>query len=115
MSDDPTGDAAIIERDIDRTQDRMGDTVEKLEERLTPPKVAESLIGSRGSETAEQALEVAKRNPIPVALIAIGAVWLVASRRSRSAVQALFAGRSGRSPRSAKSSKRTSRQRAARS
>lgn len=72
-------DEALIERDIDRTQDRMGDTVRKLEDKLNPRDMAESLMGEDGMDTAREALDVARRNPLPVALIAIGAVWLFAT------------------------------------
>lgn len=78
MSNNPGADAELIERDIQRTQDQMGDTVEKLEERLTPAGVAQSVIGEDGSEVARQLVDLARRNPLPVALIAVGALWLFA-------------------------------------
>lgn len=72
-------DEALIERDIDQTQDEMGDTVRKLEDKLNPRDMAASVIGEDGMDTARQAFDVAKRNPMPAALIAIGAVWLFAT------------------------------------
>jgi hypothetical protein len=70
---------AVIERDVVRTQDEIGDTVEKLEEKLNPRNVADAFIGEDGMDTAKEAFEVARRNPLPVGLIAIGAVWLFAT------------------------------------
>lgn len=81
MADDITTDTnpAAIERDVRRTQDEMGDTIEKLEEKLTPRNIAHSVMGDDGQEAARDALEVVRRNPIPVALIAVGAIWLFAT------------------------------------
>ena len=71
--------AEAIERDIVETQDEMGETVEQLEGALSPSALGREIIGDDGMETAKQAFEVAKRNPLPVAMIAIGAVWLFAT------------------------------------
>ena len=79
MADDINDEEALIERDVVRTQDEMGETVREIEDRLNPRDVAQSFIGEDGMETAKEALEVARRNPLPVALIAIGAVWLFAT------------------------------------
>lgn len=72
-------DEALLERDIRRTQDAMGDTVEAIEDKLNPRDVAQSLMGDDAMDTAKEAFEVARRNPLPVAMIAIGAVWLFAT------------------------------------
>ena len=79
---DTRSDEAVIERDIERTQDEMGETVQKLEESLSPREVARSVMGEENSEIAKDALEIARQNPIPVAMIAVGAIWLLASSRS---------------------------------
>lgn len=78
-TNDGRSDEALIERDIDRTQDRIGDTIDKLEEKLNPRDVASSLMGEDGMDTAKEAFEVARRNPLPVALIAAGVIWLFAT------------------------------------
>ena len=72
-------DEALIENEIRETQDEMGDTVEKLEAKLNPRDMAQSLMGEDGMDTAKEAFEVARRNPLPVALIAVGALWLFAT------------------------------------
>ena len=83
MVDDPKADAALIEADILRTQDELGDTLGKLEEQLTPPAIARSLIGDDGTDIVKEAIELTRQNPVPVALIAIGVIWLIATARTR--------------------------------
>ena len=66
----------LIERDVVQTQAEMGETVREIEDRLRPRDMAQSFMGEDGMDTAKEALEVARRSPLPVTLIAIGAVWL---------------------------------------
>ena len=92
MSDDRTNEADIIEQDVVETQDAMGNTLQKLEEQLTPRGIAQSVMGDEGTDFAREALDLVKQNPIPVGLMAIGAIWLLATsgspmvKRVRSAV-----------------------------
>jgi hypothetical protein len=79
MTADTPKNADVIERDVRRTQDAMGDTVERIEDKLNPRDMAQSLVGEERMDTAREALDVARRNPLPVALIAVGAVWLFAT------------------------------------
>ena len=110
MADKKREEAAdAIERDIAQTQDEMGETVEKLEGALSPTALGREIMGEDGMETAKEVFEVAKRNPVPVAMIAVGAVWLFATSDApmiRELRQRLFggsrsSGRSGLRPRSA--------------
>lgn len=82
MSDDRTNDADAIEQDVVRTQDEMGETLQKLEDQLTPKGIAQSVMGDRGTDTARELLDIVKQNPVPVGLIAIGTIWLLATARS---------------------------------
>lgn len=85
MTDKMTGtrsEEALIERDIERTQDEMGETIHKLEESFTPGEVARSVMGDENSDLAKEMLEIARQNPVPVAMIAVGAIWLLASSQS---------------------------------
>jgi hypothetical protein len=82
MTDNRPNDEAALERDVRRTQDQMGDTVDRLEEKMNPREVTRSVIGDDGAEVGQEALEVTRRNPIPVALIAVGVIWLLATSRS---------------------------------
>ena len=82
MSDEQVNernDEELIEREVVRTQDEIGETVQQLEEKLNPKDLAQPLLDSDAMDTAKEALEVARRNPLPVALIAIGSVWLFAT------------------------------------
>ena len=81
MTDNRTDEAAI-ERDVRRTQDEIGDTVDKLEEKLNPREISREVLGDDGTDAAKEALEVTRQNPIPVALIAVGLIWLLATTRS---------------------------------
>lgn len=75
-------DEEAIERDVRRTQDQIGDTVDKLEEKMNPRDISRSVMGDDGTELAEEALEVTRTNPIPVAMIVVGVIWLLASSNS---------------------------------
>jgi Protein of unknown function (DUF3618) len=82
MSDDRTNEADAIEQDVRQTQDEMGETLQKLEDQLTPKGIAQSVMGDQGTDQARELLDLVKQNPIPVGLIAIGAIWLLATARS---------------------------------
>ena len=82
IQDRPRESADALEGDIRRTQDAMGDTVEKLEEKMNPRDIAHAAIGDEGTDVAREALEVTRQNPIPVAMIAVGLIWLLATSRS---------------------------------
>jgi Protein of unknown function (DUF3618) len=79
---DNRSEEAMIERDIEHTQDEMGETVQKLEDSLTPKEMARSVIGDDGTDFAREALEIVRQNPIPAAMIAVGAIWLLATART---------------------------------
>ena len=79
---DTRQDEESIERDIERTQDQMGETVQKLEDSLNPREIARSVMGDDNADLAKDALEIARQNPIPVAMIAVGAIWLLATSKS---------------------------------
>ena len=91
-------DPDLIERDIERTQDEMGDTMQELEDRLSPRSFARSLLSDDGAQIGSEAWQVARENPVPVALIAIGAAWLFATsdapaiRRIRDELRSRIAG-----------------------
>lgn len=71
-----------IERDIRQTQAAMGETVQKLEDKMNPRDIGRSMVGDEGVDAAQEALEITRQNPIPVALIAVGLIWLLATSRS---------------------------------
>ena len=92
MADEMTGthaDEAAIERDIERTQDRMGETVQKLEDSLNAREIARSVMGDDNKDLAKDALDLVRQNPIPAAMIAVGAIWLLATSSNSPAVRRL--------------------------
>lgn len=82
MTDNRTDSPEMLERDIERTQDRMGDTVDRIEEKLTPREVTRAALGDDGQELVREALRMTRENPVPVAMIAVGAIWLLATSGS---------------------------------
>ena len=74
-----TQDPAAIERDIRRTQDEMSRTVDRIGDQLTPRNLINSLLDKAEDNNidARYLLDGARRNPIALAMIAGGAIWLV--------------------------------------
>ena len=91
---------AAIRDDIERTRDRMGDTIEALGERLNPARIRqqvkenirEATIGRvqnmannakhRVEEGGRGLVATIRENPIPAAMIVGGLGWLLFARRS---------------------------------
>jgi hypothetical protein len=58
------------------------------------------LMGDENTDLVKDALDLARQNPIPVAMIAVGAIWLLASSSRSPAVRRLtdqFRSKSGSS------------------
>jgi hypothetical protein len=93
MSTANTRDPETVEREVRQTQDEIGDTVEKLD----PHQIADSLLGEDGEELARNAMTVVRENPLPVAMIAVGVLWLVATSNAPPLrrLRERFAGRGG--------------------
>lgn len=74
-----TQDPAEIERDIRRTQDQMSRTVDRLGDQLTPRNLLNALFDKAEDNNidARYLLDGARRNPIALAMIAGGAIWLI--------------------------------------
>lgn len=72
-------DPAEIERDIRRTQDEMSRTVDRIGDQLTPRNLINSLLDKAEDNNidARYLLDGARRNPLALAMIAGGAIWLV--------------------------------------
>ena len=68
-----------IERDIERTQNSISDTVEELQERFSPRSLMNSLIGDE-SDGSDKLIDAAKRNPVAVGLIGAGALMLASGK-----------------------------------
>lgn len=74
-----TQDPAEIERDIRRTQDQMSRTVDRIGDQLTPRNLINSLLDKAEDNNidARYLIDGARRNPLALAMIAGGAIWLI--------------------------------------
>lgn len=76
-----TRNPAEIEREIRRTQYQMSDTADRLGEQLKPSTIASNLLDkgtNKMKDSGNRALEATRSNPIPLAMIGIGGLWLAA-------------------------------------
>jgi hypothetical protein len=69
-----------LEQDVEQTRARLDQTIGALQERLSISGLADDFIGSlrktQLGSVVEAALDVVKRNPVPVILVAAGVGWL---------------------------------------
>jgi ElaB/YqjD/DUF883 family membrane-anchored ribosome-binding protein len=103
MNDDVTKDAspAEIERNIERTRERMSSNIDELGDRFSPENLKRqakdaisekaqdvvSNVGDQARETGSRVLDFITANPLPVASVTLGAIWLFSLRKgNRSAV-----------------------------
>jgi ElaB/YqjD/DUF883 family membrane-anchored ribosome-binding protein len=93
--------SARIRADIEQTRAAMGDTLNAIQERLSPERlkaqakesIREATIGrvekmarkagDKAGDTGRGLLDVARDNPVPLALIGIGAGWLLYNSKKR--------------------------------
>ena len=83
MTIDNTRNADAIERDIERTQNSISDTVEQLQERFSPRNLMNSVLGDE-ADGADKLVSASKNNPLAVALIGAGALMLASGRTGSS-------------------------------
>lgn len=81
IHDDPEA----IERDIQRTQQEMSRTVDRLGNQLTAKNLFNSLLDKADENgiDAHYLIDGARRNPMALGLIAAGAIWLVSDKDSK--------------------------------
>ncbi len=103
-----TGDSAEVERlraDIASTRVELGHTIDAIQERLSPARlkqeakdtVREATIGrvkqmaknagDKAGDAGRGIFEIMRDNPVPVAMIGLGAGWLLMNSRKRSQTQ----------------------------
>src|SRR5918998_4894169 len=77
--------------EIERTRADMGETVDAIQQRLSPENLKEQakdrVMGAtvgRAQEAGSGIMETIRANPVPAALTGIGLTWLFASARSQS-------------------------------
>ncbi|MDF2639404.1 MAG: hypothetical protein K0R64_2388 [Novosphingobium lindaniclasticum] len=85
MTDQTHQDPAEIERDIRRTQEQMSRTVDAIGDQLTPRNLLNALLDKAESNNvdARMLLDGARRNPLALAMIAGGAIWLVSENDAK--------------------------------
>ncbi len=83
MAQTPTQSADAIERDIEKTQNSISDTVEQLQERFSPRALMNSVLGDDG-DGSDKLINAAKTNPLGVALLGAGALMLASGRTGSS-------------------------------
>jgi hypothetical protein len=88
-----------IERDIRQTQAEMSRTVDQLGDQLTPRNLFNSLLdkADENGVDARYLLDGARRNPIALAMIAIGGIWLVSDSDAKASTLTSGLGGSGSS------------------
>ena len=79
MTDTTNQSADAIERDIEKTQNSISDTVEQLQERFSPRALMNSVLGDDG-DGSDKLVHAAKTNPLGVALMGAGALMLASGR-----------------------------------
>jgi ElaB/YqjD/DUF883 family membrane-anchored ribosome-binding protein/uncharacterized protein YjbJ (UPF0337 family) len=84
-----------IERDIERTRERMSSNIDELSERLSPENLKRQAkdaisgkaqdvvtnVGDQARETGSRMLDFITENPLPVAAVTLGAIWLFTMRK----------------------------------
>ncbi len=88
------GDVEVSRVEIERTRADMSETVDAIQDRLSPQnlkdqakdRVKEATVG-KAQEAGSGIIETIKANPLPAALTGIGLGWLLASARQQNSAQ----------------------------
>lgn len=82
MSDTSEGkSAAELQREVEAQRHRVEDTIDQLQEKLSPGQLVDELMNYGkvgGGEFLSGLASTAQKNPLPVALLGISLVWLMA-------------------------------------
>ncbi|HUR94203.1 MAG TPA: DUF3618 domain-containing protein [Gemmatimonadales bacterium] len=84
-----------IEREIERTRERMSNNIDALGNKLSPDALKQQAkdaisgkaqdvvanVGDQARETGSRVLDFITQNPLPVAAVSLGAIWLFSMRR----------------------------------
>ncbi|GAB5468477.1 MAG: hypothetical protein Kilf2KO_15070 [Rhodospirillales bacterium] len=73
---------AAIEREVEAERDRLADTAEALQQKLSIGSLVDEVIGASGRHGATFGRKLGRTvrdNPVPVTLLGLGLVWLMAS------------------------------------
>ncbi|HEX6617791.1 MAG TPA: DUF3618 domain-containing protein [Gemmatimonadales bacterium] len=83
-----------IQRDIERTRERMSNNIDALGDRLSPENLKHqakeaitdkaqdvvSSVGDQARQTGSRVVDFITQNPLPVAAVGLGAIWLFTLR-----------------------------------
>lgn len=76
-----TQDINDLERDIEQTRARLDLTIDRLQDKLSMSGIVDDVLGSMRANqygsAFDHALNVIRRNPVPVMLVAAGVGWLI--------------------------------------
>jgi len=98
VGQDPGADAQSpdqIEREIDRTRERMSSNIDALGEKLSPDNLKQQAkeaitgkaqdvvanVGDQARQTGSRLMEFITENPLPAAAVGLGAIWLFTLRK----------------------------------
>jgi len=84
-----------IEREIERTRERMSSNIDALGDKLSPDNLKQQAkdaiagkaqdvvanVGDQARQTGTRALDFITENPLPVAAVTLGAIWLFTMRK----------------------------------
>jgi ElaB/YqjD/DUF883 family membrane-anchored ribosome-binding protein/gas vesicle protein len=84
-----------IEREIERTRERMSDNIDALGDKLSPDNLKQQAkdaiagkaqdvvanVGDHARQTGSRVVEFITENPLPVAAVTLGAIWLFTMRK----------------------------------
>ena len=79
---DSEKDPETLEREINQTRNEMNQTLDALERKLSPGQLLDqclNVFGKHGGDLAQNFGNSVKQNPVPVALTAIGIMWMMFS------------------------------------
>jgi hypothetical protein len=86
---DSQKDPETLEREINQTRNEMNQTLDALEQKLSPGQLLDQCLnafGKHGGDLAQNFGNSVKQNPVPVALTAIGIMWMMFSSGRSSSV-----------------------------
>ena len=76
-----TQDINTLERDIEESRARLDVTIDRLQDRLSVSGIVDDMLctmrANRYGSVFDHTLEVIRRNPVPVMLVAAGVGWLI--------------------------------------
>lgn len=71
----------VIEQEIVATRTRLNETIDRIQDKLTLSGIVDDVMGTAGmpriEESQDYLMDLVRRHPLPVMLVAAGVGWLV--------------------------------------